>query len=93
MDLAACLALTREAWGDGVDSSLVSPTDDEIGALLDYTRAVAHAAERRSAPLAAYAAGVALAGLDAGQRVALLRRAAAAIDAEMPDLDATSPPR
>lgn len=84
MDLAACLALTREAWGDGVDRPLASPTDDEISALLDYTRAVAHAGERRSAPLA---------GLEPGQRVTLLRRAAAAIDAVMPDFDATGSPR
>ncbi len=85
MDLAACLALTRSLDGSASLYGPQLPSMVEIEALLDYTRAVAHASERKAAPVAAYAVGVAYAALAASERVALLRRAAAAIDAASGD--------
>jgi hypothetical protein len=79
MDLERCL---RVAW-DATDTAgpLEVPTADERAAILDFTRAVAHASERTAAPIAAFAAGLALAGSEPGARAALIRRATAAIDA------------
>jgi hypothetical protein len=79
MDLDRCLAIVREASG-ARGTEPVAPSEQEITALLDFTRAVAHASERKDAPLAAYALGVAMAGLDPEERVEVLSRAAQAID-------------
>lgn len=79
MDLDRCLAIVREASGaSGIQP--VAPSEQEITAMLDFTRAVAHASERKDAPLAAYAVGIAMAGLAPKERVGVLGRAAAAID-------------
>lgn len=45
-------------------------TSDEQTLLLDATREVAHATQRRYAPLAAYLAGVAVGRSDSGQGLA-----------------------
>ena len=58
----------------------MAPTAEETTALLDFTRAVAHASERNDAPLAAYAIGIAMADLDPAERARMLGRAAEAID-------------
>jgi Domain of unknown function (DUF6457) len=79
MDLERCLAAASESSGRR-GSKLVAPTAEETTALLDFTRAVAHASERKDAPLAAYAMGIAMAGLDPAERAGMLSRAAEAID-------------
>jgi Domain of unknown function (DUF6457) len=79
MNLEQCLATVGESSGASAPTP-VAPTPEEITALLDFTRAVAHASERKDAPLAAYAMGVAMAGLDPAERVGVLNRAAEAID-------------
>jgi len=79
MDLEQCLAIASVATG--ARGGIGAPTAPEIEALLDFTRAVAHASERRSAPLAAYAVGMAWAGAEPDERVTFLRSATAAIDA------------
>jgi hypothetical protein len=79
MNLEQCLATVGESSGAGSPMP-VAPTAEETTALLDFTRAVAHASERKDAPLAAYAMGVAMAGLDPAERVGVLNRAAEAID-------------
>ena len=47
-------------------------SDAEADAVLDLTRVVAHTRERRLAPLTAYAAALAFAGLDEAGRIARL---------------------
>lgn len=79
MDLEQCLAAVRKSSGTR-HSRLVAPTAEETTALLDFTRAVAHASERKDAPLAAYAIGIAMADLNPTERAGMLSRAAAAID-------------
>jgi hypothetical protein len=79
MDLEQCLAAVRESTGTR-RLGLVAPTAEETTALLDFTRAVAHASERKDAPLAAYAMGIAMASLDPADRAGVLNQAAAAID-------------
>ncbi len=79
MDLEQCLAAVRTSSGTR-DSRLVAPTAEETTALLEFTRAVAHASERKDAPLAAYAIGIAMADLKPGERAGMLSRAAEAID-------------
>lgn len=80
MDLDRCLALASELRGR---SPIGAPTEDEAVAVLDFARAVAHASERKSAPLAAYAVGLAAGNLDASTRVALLVAATKRIDSEV----------
>lgn len=48
-------------------------SDAEADAVLELTRVVAHTRERRLAPLTAYAAALAFAGLDEAARIARLR--------------------
>ena len=79
MDLEKCLAAVGESMARDATKP-APPTDEEIVALLDFTRAVAHASERKDAPLAAFAVGIATAGLSPAQRVEVLTRSAAAID-------------
>jgi molybdopterin-guanine dinucleotide biosynthesis protein A len=79
MDLEKCLVVARESSGPTLGKP-VSPTAEETTALLDFTRAVAHASERKDAPLAAYAMGIAMASLKPAERAAILSRATAAID-------------
>ncbi len=76
MNLDGCLAAVRELGG--VDPA--PPTEREIEALLDFTRAVAHAGERKDAPLAAFAMGLVMSGLAPAKRAELLARAAQAVD-------------
>lgn len=78
MDLEKCLAAVRELGAGHVDP--VAPTEAEVAALLDFTRAVAHAGERKDAPLAAFAMGVAMARLEPAERAAVLTKAAQAVD-------------
>jgi molybdenum cofactor guanylyltransferase len=79
MNLESCLAAVRAIGGAGhVDPA--APTEQEVEALLDFTRAVAHAGERKDAPLAAFAMGVAMAGLEPAERADVLSRAAQAVD-------------
>jgi hypothetical protein len=79
MDLEKCLAAVRGLDGF-VQVDPAAPTEAEITGLLDFTRAVAHAGERKDAPLAAYAVGIAMAGLSPAKRAEILGRAAAAVD-------------
>jgi hypothetical protein len=79
MDLEKCLAAVREVSGAS-NVEPVAPNEQETTALLDFTRAVAHASERKDAPLAAYAIGIAMSGLAPAQRAGVLSRAAQAID-------------
>jgi Domain of unknown function (DUF6457) len=51
----------------------------EIEAVLDFTRVVAHTQERRYAPVASYALGLALGTADPAERVEAIRRAIAAM--------------
>jgi hypothetical protein len=53
----------------------------EIDAVLDFTRVVAHTQERRYAPVASYALGLALGAADPSERVEAIRRAIAAVQA------------
>jgi molybdenum cofactor guanylyltransferase len=79
MDLERCLAAVRDLSGE-VRADPTAPSENEVTALLDFTRAVAHAGERKDAPLAAYAMGVAMAALAPAQRAEVLARAAGAVD-------------
>jgi molybdenum cofactor guanylyltransferase len=79
MNLESCLAAVREIPG-AVHVDPIAPTEQEVEALLDFTRAVAHAGERKDAPLAAFAMGVAMAGLKPTERADVLLRAAQAVD-------------
>lgn len=56
-------------------------TDDEVDALLDLARVAAHASERWAAPVSTFVAGVALADLDAADRVTRIRRLTARLEA------------
>lgn len=82
MDLEQCLAIASAAVGGG--TAIAAPTPGEVDALLDLTRAVAHASERKAAPLAAFAVGAALARLAPEERVVVILAATAAIDAAQP---------
>lgn len=84
MDVAGCLGIVR-SLDVGADLDLEAPDEAVTAALLDFTRAVAHAGERKDAPLAAFAMGIALARTDPGRRVTILRDAASAIDHETGD--------
>jgi hypothetical protein len=79
MNLEQCLVIASAAIGKG--DAIAAPTPGETDALLDLTRAVAHASERKAAPLAAFAVGAALARLTPDERVVVIRVATAAIDA------------
>jgi hypothetical protein len=79
MDLEKSLAAVRELTG-AVRVDPTAPSENEITALLDFTRAVAHAGERKDAPLAAYAMGIAMAGLAPAKRAEVLGLAAQAVD-------------
>lgn len=79
MDLEKCLAAVHEVSGAS-HAVPVAPSEGEITALLDFTRAVAHSSERKDAPLAAYAIGIAMSGLRPEERAGVLSRAAQAID-------------
>lgn len=57
-------------------------SDAEADAVLDLTRVVAHTRERRLAPLTAYAAALAMGGLDEATRIARLRALIAMLAAE-----------
>ena len=56
-------------------------SEPEIDAVLDFTRVVAHTQERRYAPVASYALGLALGTADPTERVEAIRRAIAAVQA------------
>ncbi len=79
MDLERCLGIASDAAGTA--GPFAVPTEDERTAILDFTRAVAHSSERTAAPIAAFAAGLALAGVETAMRATLLGQATAAIDA------------
>lgn len=51
----------------------------EIDAVLDFTRVVAHTQERRYAPVASYALGLALGAADPAERVEAIRHAISAV--------------
>ena len=53
----------------------------EIDAVLDFTRVVAHTQERRFAPVASYALGLALGAAHPDARVEAIRRAIASVQA------------
>ena len=67
----------KDGWLERYAAALqVSPlTEDEVAALLDLARDVAHGAERRFAPLSTFLAGVAAGQGDPGARAASLRDA------------------
>lgn len=80
MDLDTTLAIASAVAGDGIPA-VEGLSDEEIEAVLDLTRAVAHAVERKAAPLAAYAIGRALASLRQEDRLRILAETAKRIDA------------
>lgn len=53
----------------------------EVDAVLDFARVVAHTQERRYAPVASYALGLALGTADPAARVEAIRRAITAVRA------------
>jgi hypothetical protein len=57
----------------------------EIDAVLDFARVVAHTQERRYAPVASYALGLALGAADPAARVEAIRRAITAVRAMSAD--------
>lgn len=57
----------------------------EIDAVLDFSRVVAHTQERRYAPVASYALGLAVAHADPSARVEAIRRAISAVQAMRSD--------
>lgn len=80
MDMDAVLAIADTAAGDGA-AAAESLSETEAEAVLNLARAVAHAVERKAAPLAAYAIGRALAGLQEEERLHVLAETAKRIDA------------
>ena len=58
------------------------PDAEERRLVLDLTRVVAHTAERRHAPLTAYALALTLGAADPADRVARLREVLAALEPE-----------
>jgi DNA-binding IclR family transcriptional regulator len=65
--------LTRLFAALSTASGLPVPTDAEVNAVLDLARVVAHGSVRRGAPLACYAAGLAIgAATDPAERAARL---------------------
>jgi hypothetical protein len=71
--LAAALSGRAETDADG-SRTPPSVTDDERDALLDLARVAAHTSERWTAPVSTFLVGVALHGVPAGDRAAVLRR-------------------
>lgn len=61
-----------------------SVSASEIDAVLDFARVVAHTQERRYAPVASYALGLALGSTDPVARVEAVRRAITAVQAMPP---------
>jgi hypothetical protein len=57
----------------------------EIDAVLDFARVVAHTQERRYAPVASYALGLAVGAADPAARVEAIRRAITAVRAMSDD--------
>lgn len=58
----------------GAEAGTPSLSDAEADEILDLTKVVAHTVERRYAPVAAYAAGLAIgAGMDPAERAARVR--------------------
>lgn len=55
------------------DAHPSAPTGDEVAALLDLARVAAHTAERWTAPISTFLAGVAYATTDPQQRAIALR--------------------
>ncbi len=80
MDLEAALAIARAAAGTS-GPEIEGLSVEETDAVLDLTRAVAHAVERKAAPLAAYAIGRGLTDVNADDRLRILAETAARIDA------------
>lgn len=69
----------KDGWLERYAEALGVPplTEDEVGALLDLARDVAHGAERRFAPLSTFLAGVAAGAGDPADRAEAIRRAVA----------------
>jgi hypothetical protein len=80
VDLGRCYAILS-AVGPPGSGALDAPTEAETTAILDLARVVAHAVERKAAPLVSFSVGSALAGLDAAGRLAFIGAAIAAIEA------------
>lgn len=80
MDLNATLAIAGAVAGDRAPT-VEALSEAEVEAVLDLTRAVAHAVERKAAPLAAYAIGRALTGLSQDERLGILKETTRRIDA------------
>ena len=69
---------TMEAWLDQVRQAMSTGAVVELGEVeqmlvLDLARITAHQSFRKAAPVTAYLVGMALAGLEAGEREARLR--------------------
>jgi hypothetical protein len=82
VDVARCYEILSAASARSGGGTLVAPSEAETTAILDLARVVAHAVERKAAPLVSYSVGGALAGLDAAGRLAFIGAAIAAIEAE-----------
>jgi hypothetical protein len=81
VDVGRCYEVLSIASARAGGGRLVAPSEAETAAILDLTRVVAHAVERKAAPLVSYSVGGALAGVDAAGRLAFIAAAIAAIEA------------
>ncbi len=79
MDLSATLAIASAVIGNRA-AAAEDLSEAEVEAVLDLTRAVAHATERKAAPLAAYALGRAMMGLSEHERLGILKEISRRID-------------
>lgn len=87
--------LTRLFDALGERGGLPTPTEPEIAAALDLARVVARGVVRRGAPLACYAAGLALgAAMDPAERARRLTALVAAVEALVAEREVgQDPPR
>jgi hypothetical protein len=70
------------AGASPTDGAALALTDAERDGLLDLARVAAHTAERWTAPVSTFLAGVAYASVPAGDRAAAIRAVVDALDAE-----------
>jgi hypothetical protein len=80
VDLERCYELLAD-FADGPGTRSIEPlSEEETTAVLDLARVVAHAVERKAAPLVCFSLGRALADVDADARMAWIRNVIASIE-------------
>ncbi len=80
MDLEQCYRTISEAASEHGLKPLEPLSNDEMTAILDLARVVAHGVERKAAPLVSYSLGRVLGDADAEVRTAVLTDAIARIE-------------